>query len=118
MLRSRAPLLAIVLSVYYGYLAPSRGFQRYAQMLLMGVLLGAGLTLFVIYGIRVTEGLGIANYFHAPGEGVQPAGMTPAQHVAGHLQVSAILMIFMAILAVVGFALGKRKAGEPATQPG
>ena len=111
-------LLAMVLAVYYGYLAPSRGFfQRYPQMLLIGVLLGAGLTLFVIYGIGVTEGLGIANYFHAPGEGFQPAGMTPAQHVAGHFQVSAIVMVFMAILAMVGFALGKRKAGEPATQP-
>ncbi len=107
-------LLAMVLAVYYGYLAPSRGFQRYPQMLLVGVLLGAGMTLLVIYGIGVTEGLGIANYFHAPGEGLQPAGMTPAQHVMGHVQVSAILMIFMAILAIVGFALGKRKAGEPA----
>ena len=110
-------LLAMVLAVYYGYLAPSRGFQRYPQMLLMGVLLGAGLTLLVIYGIGVTEGLGIANYFHAPGEGLQPAGMTPAQLVAGHFQVSVMVMIFMAILAMVGFALGKRKAGEPATQP-
>ena len=112
-------LSAMVLAVYYGYLAPSRGFfQRYPQMLLIGALLGAGLTLFVIYGIGVTEGLGIANYFHAPGEGIQPAGMTQQQHVVGHFQVSVILMIFMAILAMVGFALGKRKAGEPATQPG
>ena len=112
-------LSAMVLAVYYGYLAPSRGFfQRYSQMLLIGVLLGAGLTLFVIYGIGVTEGLGIANYFHAPGEGMQRAGMTQQQHVVGHFQVSVILMFFMAILAMVGFALGKRKAGEPATQPG
>ena len=107
-------ILTMVLAVYSGYLAPSHGFQRYPQMLLVGVLLGAGMTLLVIYGIGVTEGLGIANYFHAPGEGLQPAGMTPAQHVVGHVQVSAILMIFMAILAIVGFALGKRKAGEPA----
>jgi len=107
-------ILTMVLAVYSGYLAPSHGFQRYPQMLLVGVLLGAGMTLLVIYGIGVTEGLGIANYFHAPGEGLQPAGMTPAQHVMGHVQVSAILMIFMAILAIVGFALGKRKAGEPA----
>ncbi len=112
-------LLAMVLAIYYGYLAPSRGFfQRYSQMLLIGVLLGAGLTLFVIYGIGVTEGLGIANYFHSPGEGFQRAGMTPAQHVVGHFQVSAIMMIFLAFLTMVGFALGKRKAGEPATQPG
>ena len=107
-------ILTMVLAVYSGYLAPSHGFQRYPQMLLMGVLLGAGMTLLVIYGIGVTEGLGIANYFHAPGEGLQPAGMTPAQHVMGHVQVSSILMIFMAILAIVGFALGKRKAGDPA----
>ncbi len=108
-------LLAIGLAVYHGYLGPSRGFQRYPEMLLIGVLLGAALTLFVIYGIRVTDGLGIANYFHAPGDGFQPAGMTPNQHVTGHLQISAIMMIFLAFLTMVGFALGKRKAGEPAT---
>ncbi len=108
-------LLAIGLAVYHGYLGPSRGFQRYPEMLLIGVLLGAALTLFVIYGIRVTDGLGIANYFHAPGDGFQPAGMTPTQHVTGHLQVAAIMMIFLAFLTMVGFALGKRKAGEPAT---
>ena len=111
-------LLAIVLAVYYGYVGPSHGFHRYSEMLLIGVLLGAGLTLFIIYGIRVTEGLGIANYFHAPGDGFQPSGMTPTEHVTGHLQVSAIMMIFLAFLTMVGFALGKRKAGEPATQPG
>ena len=111
-------LLAIALAVYHGYVGPSRGFHRYSEMLLIGVLLGAGLTLFVIYGIRVTDGLGIANYFHAPGDGFQPAGMTPTDHVTGHLQVSVIMMIFLAILTTVGFALGKRKAGEPAAQPG
>ena len=111
-------LLSMGLAVYYGYSVPSRGLNRYPQMLLLGVLLGAGFTLFVIYGIAVTEGLGIANYFHAPGEGLQPAGMTQAQHVAGHFRVTAPAMIFLAILAIVGFAFGKRKAGEPATQPG
>jgi len=44
--------------------------------------------------------------------------MTPTEHVTGHLQVSVIMMIFLAILTTVGFALGKRKAGKPATQPG
>ena len=109
-------LLAMGLSFYYGYRAPSRGLSGYGHVLLVGVLMAACLTLLVVYGILVTESLGVANYFHAPGEGFQPADMSLAQHILGHFQVSIFAMVFLSLLAVAGFAVGKRKAPAPAGQ--
>ena len=109
-------LLALGLSFYYGYRAPSRGLSRYSHMLLVGVLMAACFTLLVVYGILLTEGLGVTNYFHAPGEGFQPADMSQAQHILGHFQVSIVAMVFLSLLAVAGFAVGKRKAPAPAGQ--
>ncbi len=85
-------------------------------MLLVGVLMAACFTLLVVYGILLTEGLGVTNYFHAPGEGFQPADMSQAQHILGHFQVSIVAMVFLSLLAVAGFAVGKRKAPAPAGQ--
>ncbi len=109
-------LLAMGLSFYYGYRGPARGFTGYGHMVLVGVLLAACFTLLVVYGIAVTEGLGVVNYFHAPGQGFQPADMSQSQHVLGHLQVSIVAMVFFSLLAVAGFAVGKRKALAPAGQ--
>ncbi|MGH9463272.1 MAG: hypothetical protein ACRD1X_18865 [Vicinamibacteria bacterium] len=109
-------LMAMGLSFYYGYRAPSRGLSGYGHMLLVGALMAACLTLLVVYGILVTEGLDVANYFHAPGEGFQPAGMSSAQHILGHFQFSIVAMVFLSFLAVAGFAAGKRKASTPAPQ--
>ncbi len=109
-------LLAMALSFYYGYRAPARGFGGYGHMVLVGVLMAACFTLLVVYGINVTEGLGVANYVHAPGQGFQPADMSQAQHVLGHLQVSIVVTVFLSLLAVAGFAVGKRKAPTPASQ--
>lgn len=109
-------LLAMGLSFYYGYRAPARGFGGYGHMVLVGALMAACFTLLVVYGINVTEGLGVANYFHAPGEGFQPAGMSQSQHIRGHLQVSIPLTVFLSLLAVAGLAVGKRKAPAPAGQ--
>ena len=107
-------LLAMGLSFYFGYRAPSRGFGGYGHMVLVGVLIAACFTLLVVYGIQVTEGLGVANYFHAPGQGFQPAELSQAQHVLGHFQVSIVVTVFLSLLAVAGFAVGKRKAPAPA----
>ena len=109
-------LLAMGLSFYYGYRAPSRGLSGYGHILLVGVLMAACFTLLVVYGILVTDGLGVANYFHAPGEGFQPADRSQAQHILGHFQVSIVAMGFLSLLAVAGFAVGKRKDLAPAGQ--
>lgn len=109
-------LLAMILSVYYGYRAPSRGFTGYRQMALVGTLIAAAMTLLVIYGIAVATSLMIPNYFHAPGEGFQPAGMDVARHIKGHLQFSVLGMVIMSILAGVGFAVGKRRTAVPTAQ--
>ncbi|MFQ5793260.1 MAG: hypothetical protein ACE5JI_22540 [Acidobacteriota bacterium] len=109
-------LLGMILSVYYGFRAASKGFGGYGQAALLGVLMAAAMTLLVIYGIAVATSLGIANYFHAPGEGFQPLGMSTAQHIRGHLQFSFVGMILLGLLAGIGFALGKRKAPSPVGQ--
>ncbi len=110
-------LLAIALSVYYGYQAPSKGFTRYHQMFVIGTLIASGTTLLVIYGIAVTTGLGIPNYFHAPGEGFLPQGRSIGRHILGHLQFSVVAMLLASILACIGFFLGKRRSPAPVRQP-
>ncbi len=102
-------ILAMALSIFYSYRAPASGFSSYWQAALLGVLIAVGMTLLVIYGIAVTTGLGIPNYFHAPGEGFQPRGMSVSQHILGHLQFSVVGMLIMSFLATIGFAVGKRR---------
>lgn len=109
-------LLAIVLTVYYGYRAPSKGFTRYHQMFVIGTLIAAGTTLLVIYGIAVTTGLGIPNYFHAPGEGFMPQGMSISRHILGHIEFSMPAMLLASLLACIGLFLGKRLSPAPAGQ--
>ncbi len=103
-------LLAMLLAVYYGYRAPSSGFIGYSSAALIGILIASAATLLVIYGIALSTSLMIANYFHAPGEGFQPVGMTVSQHIRGHLQVSVLGMVLLSLLAGIGFMVGKRKA--------
>ena len=79
-------------------------------MVLVGALIAAGITLLVVYGIALTDSLGIPNYFHAPGEGFQPPGMSRGEHIRGHLQVSVVGVVVMSVFAGIGFALGKRRA--------
>jgi hypothetical protein len=110
-------LLAAVLAVYSGYRAPTRGFTRYSQMVLVGALIAAAVTLLVVYGIAVTTGLGIANYFHAPGEGFQPEGLSVAQHIRGHLSVFPLALVLTSLLAAGGLALGKKRAPGAVGQP-
>lgn len=102
-------LLAMVLAVYYGYRAPSKGFNAYLNMLLVGALLAAAMNLLVIYGIAVMEALKVPNYFHREGTSI-------GQHIQGHLLGSVVGMFILGLLAGIGFALGKRRAGAPAGQ--
>ena len=66
----------------------------------------------LIYGQRA-KARG-TNYFHESGQGFQPAELSQAQHVRGHFQVSIVVTVFLSILAIAGFAVGKRKAPAPA----
>ena len=109
-------LLSLALAAYYGYRAPSRGFNGYAHMLLVGVMVGFVALQLVAYGIAVTEGLGVSSYFHAPGV-MQPAGITVTEHIVAHVKFSPILVVFLTLLASVGFALGKNKGHELARRP-
>lgn len=109
-------ILAMALSIFYGYRAPANGFSSYGQAGLLGVLIAVAMTLLVIYGIAVTTGLGIPNYFHAPGEGFQPQGISVIQHILGHLKFSVVGMFVMSILAAIGFAVGKRRGRVASTQ--
>ena len=93
-----------------------KGFTGYGQAALLGILIAAAMTLLVIYGIALTTSLGIANYFHAPGEGFQPPGMSTAQHIWGHLRFSVVAMIALALLSGIGFGLNKRRARSPIAQ--
>lgn len=99
-----------MLAVYYGYRAPSKRLTGYGQMLIVGTLIAAAVTLLIVYGIAVTTGLGITNYFHAPVKGFQPADMSVGQHIRGHLKVFPVAVVLTSLLAVMGLALGKRRA--------
>ncbi len=109
-------ILALALTIIYGYRAPASGFSSYGQAGLLGALIQVATTLLVIYGIVVTTGLGIPNYFHAPGEGFQPRGMSVSHHILGHLQFSVVGMLVLGFLAAIGFAVGKRKGRVASTQ--
>lgn len=109
-------ILAMVLSLFYSYRAPASGFSSYGQAGLLGALIAVAMTLLVIYGIAVTTGLGIPTYFHAPGQGFQPRGMSVIQHILGHLQFSVVGMLVMSFLAGIGFAVGKRRGRVASTQ--
>lgn len=109
-------ILAMALSIFYGYRAPAGGFSSFWQAGLLGALLAAAMTLLVIYGIAVTTGLGIPNYFHSPGEGFQPQGMSVSRHILSHLLFSVVAMLAMSFLAVIGFAVGKRRGRVASTQ--
>ncbi len=109
-------ILTMALSIVYSYRAPASGFSSYWQAALLGVLMAVAMTLLVIYGIVVTTGLGIPNYFHAPGEGFQPRGMSVSHHILGHVQFSVVGMLIMGFLAAIGFAVGKRRGRVASTQ--
>lgn len=108
-------LLAMALPVYYGFRAPSNGFSRYGQMFPIGALIAIGMNLLVMYGIVVTTGLDIPNYFQVPGEGLQAPDISTAQHVTGHLLFSLPAAVVTSILACAGLFLSKRRASTPAS---
>ena len=99
---SSLTLLTMGLSIYYGYIAPSAGFDRYGQVILNTLFIAIVFNLLVISGIVITSSLAIPNYFEA-------AGVPIIRHVAAHAIGSLIETVPLSILAAVAFSAGKRK---------
>jgi hypothetical protein len=111
-------LAALVLSFYYGYRAPASGFSGYKQAILIGSTLAVFMSLLVVYGILVTAGLDVPSYFHSPGEGFQPAGISVSEHALGHLRMAMPFgIVLLSLIASIGFALGKKRTLSAVGQP-
>ena len=111
-------LVALVLSLYYGYRAPASGFSGYKHAILIGSTLAVFTSLVVVYGILVTSGLGVPSYFHSPGEGFQPAGISVSEHALGHLRMAMPFgIVLLSLIASIGFALGKKRTLSAVGQP-
>jgi hypothetical protein len=111
-------LAALVLSFYYGYRAPANGFSGYKHPILIGSTLAVFMSLLVVYGILVTAGLDVPSYFHSPGEGFQPAGISVSEHALGHLRMAMpFAIVLLSLIASIGFALGKKRTLSAVGQP-
>jgi len=101
---SSLSLLMMVLAVYYGHSARRHGFDRYWQVVLMGLLLSTVQSLVVIACILITTNFGLANYFTSEIVSV-------TRHIVGHLgsAIGGNLTIPVVILAAIGFATAGRK---------
>jgi len=60
---SSLSLLMMILAVYYGHSARRHGFDRYWQVVLIGLLISTVQSLVVIACILITTNFGLANYF-------------------------------------------------------
>ena len=101
---SSLSLLMMILAVYYGYSAPSHGFNRYWHFILIGLLISVVQSLIVIASILITTNFGLANYFTSEIVSV-------TRHIVGHLgsAIGGNLTIPVVILAAIGFATAGRK---------
>ena len=95
----------MILAVYYGHSSPSHGFNGYWQFILIGLLISVVQSLIVVAGIVITTNFGLANYFSSERVSVD-------RHILGHLgsAIGGNLTIPLAILAGIGFAIGRRKS--------
>jgi hypothetical protein len=100
-------VLSVLLAVYYGYRGPSRGFDSYGHTLLFAAMIAFATTHLIVYGIVVTNGLGISNYYHAPGI-LQPQGMGVRPHIAAHLMFSPLLTLVLTAAGCAGLAYARR----------
>lgn len=96
-------MLVLVLTICYGYFAPSKGFDRYWQAIPIGLLMAVVVNLIIISSTVITTSLMIPNYFHPLDE---PLG----GEVEAHLRGMVIGIVPLSLLARIGFALGKRRA--------
>jgi hypothetical protein len=102
---SSGTVLAMLLAIYYGYSAPSHGFNRYWQPLLIGWSLSVVENLMVAAGILITPTLGLAHYssFTSVHVGVM-------QHAVNHLWniFGSDVTLLLLILVSIGFLFGRR----------
>jgi len=100
-------ILTSLLAVIYGLRAAVRGFGGYRHLLPLVSMLSACMYGFIILAILV-EGLGgIQGYFHAPGTGLAPSGMSIGFHIAGQLFAMVVFTLVLWGLASLGFFLSR-----------
>jgi len=99
---SSLTLLMLVLAIGYGYLAPSKGFDRYWQAIPIGLLMAVVVNLIIISSVVITASLMVPNYF-------QPLGEPIGGEIRAHLRGIVIGIVPLSMLAAIGMALGKRK---------
>jgi len=100
-------ITTMVLAVVYGGRAAATGFGGYRHLLPMVVMLALAMYGFIVAAILV-EGLGgIHGYFHAPGRGLAPGGMSVLSHIGGQLLAMTFSIGPFWLLAAVGFALSR-----------
>jgi hypothetical protein len=98
-------ILGWILAVIYGHLARVTGFGRYRQLLPMAFTLAVTMYGFIILAIVVESQGGLHGYFHAPGLGLMPGGMSVVDHVIGQLLAMLVTTVLLWALASLGFAL-------------
>jgi hypothetical protein len=100
-------ITTMVLAVVYGARAAATGFGGYRHLLPMVVMLALAMYGFIVAAILV-EGLGgVHGYFHAPGRGLAPGGMSVPFHIGGQLLATPFSIGSFWLLAAVGFALSR-----------
>jgi hypothetical protein len=98
-------ITTLVLAIVYGARAAATRFGGYRQLLPTVVLLALAMYGFIVAAILV-EGLGgIHGYFHAPGHGLVPGGISIRDHIAGQLLAMLFSIGAFWVLAAVGFAV-------------
>ena len=97
-------LLAMIVAIYYGYSAPSKGLNKWWQVIVIGLLISVVFNLLVISGILISANLMIPNYFNGDAQ-----SMSLDQHMGAHLLGALVETIPLSLLAGIGFALGRRK---------
>jgi hypothetical protein len=96
-----------VLAIVCGARAAATRFGGYRHLLPIAVMLALAMYGFIIAAILV-EGLGgIHGYFHAPGRGLAPGGMSVGTHIGGQLGAMLFSIGLFWLLAAVGFALSR-----------
>jgi len=100
-------ITTMVLAVVYGARVAATGFGTYRHLLPMVVMLALTMYGFIVAAILV-EGLGeIHGYFHAPGQGLAPGGMSVLDHIGGQLLAMTLSIGPFWLLAAVGFAVSR-----------
>jgi hypothetical protein len=93
------------LAVVYGARTAATGFGGYRQLLPTAALLALAMYGFIVAAILVEGLTGIRGYFHAPGHGLVPGGISIRDHIVGQLLAMLFSIGAFWVLAAVGFAL-------------